>query len=91
MLGCLVKKTISSSKEERNKVTTSSNAITRYYDIDKTKYSAKLQGSLSTNQYVTVGLEQGKNNYFKDYSDPTKSDYRSKETTQNSVCAQDTI
>ena len=121
-------------KEKRDKVT-GNDELTRYYDIDRTKYSAfyrvdfgdlsakfqgyhnetsaayhgfgqspyythniedkilsaDLFGNITSNQYITVGVEQRKVNYFKDYSDPTRADYKSKENTQNSIYGQNTV
>lgn len=57
---------------------------------DKT-LSAEVFGDITNNQYLTVGVEQHKQSYIKDYASAKKKDYSAKPNTQNSIYAQDKI
>lgn len=50
-----------------------------------------MQNAITDNQYVTIGVEQHKTDYLKNYSNPSTDDYKAKGTTQDSIYAQDKI
>jgi len=54
-------------------------------------YNLETQGTLAGNHFLTIGAEQNKTSYTKDYSSPTKTDYTAESTTQKSLYLQDNI
>jgi outer membrane receptor for ferrienterochelin and colicin len=61
------------------------------HEIEDRILSAEIQNAITDNQFVTFGFEQHKSDYFKNYSSPSKTDYKAEGTTQNSVYLQDKI
>ena len=62
------------------------------HKIDESVISAELQGKVTTKQYLTLGFEQHKVDYFKDYhKGRNSSDYHAKGTKQNSIYLQDKL
>ena len=57
--------------------------------IDDTVLRAEFMGSFIQGHYVTWGLERHTIDYKKDYTSPTKSDYKAKGTAQNALFIQD--
>ena len=59
--------------------------------IENKVISAETRGTIMGNQYITLGVEQNRTSYLKDYSNPARTDYRAESTTQNAFYAQDKL
>lgn len=59
------------------------------HEIENSVVSAEMMGMLLDSHFITWGLERHTTDYTKNYSDPTKDDYKAKGTAQTALYIQD--